>query len=61
MKKVRKRRKKRKHILRKIEERKIALERIKILEEMKKKKPEFAERYDEIIAKIKKKYKIKFR
>ncbi len=37
---------------------KIALERVKILEEMKKKKPEFAERYEELIERIKKKCKL---
>ncbi len=37
---------------------KIALERIKILEEMKKRKPEFAERYDELIYRIRKKCRL---
>ncbi len=35
--------------------RRIAEERIEILEEMKKLKPEFAEKYDELIYRIKKK------
>ncbi len=37
---------------------KIALERIKILEEMKRKKPEFAARYEELIKRIKKKCRL---
>jgi RNase P subunit RPR2 len=40
-------------------QRKIAKERIEILEKMMEKKPEFAERYKELIRRIKKKYKIK--
>jgi RNase P subunit RPR2 len=38
---------------------KIALERIEILQDMIKKKPEFAERYRELIRKIANKYRIK--
>jgi RNase P subunit RPR2 len=41
------------------ERRKIALERIEILKNMIKKKPEFADRYKELIGKIAKKYRIK--
>jgi len=37
---------------------KIALERIEILNKMIKKKPEFADRYRELIKKIAKKYRI---
>ncbi|MEM5778405.1 MAG: hypothetical protein QXK49_02135 [Candidatus Aenigmatarchaeota archaeon] len=39
--------------------RKIALERIEILKEMIKKKPEFKERYKELIEKLAKKYRLK--
>ncbi len=49
---------KRKKSWRRSYERKIALERIEILEKMKKLKPEFSDRYDEIIKKLKKRYKI---
>jgi RNase P subunit RPR2 len=38
---------------------KIALERIEILKEMIKKKPEFTERYKELIKKIANKYRLK--
>jgi len=38
---------------------KIALERIEILKQMMKKKPEFAERYKQLIKKIANKYRIK--
>ena len=38
---------------------KIALERIEILEKMIKKKPEFADRYKQLIKKIAKKYRIR--
>ncbi len=41
------------------ERRRIALERIEILKKMIKKKPEFADRYKELIKKIAKKYRIK--
>ena len=37
---------------------KIALERIKILEGMIKKKPEFAERYRKLIKRLKEKYRL---
>ena len=37
---------------------KIALERIEILKEMEKKKPEFRERYETLIKRIAKKYRI---
>ena len=37
---------------------KIALERIEILEEMINKKPEFAERYRKLIKRLKEKYRI---
>ncbi len=39
-------------------EKRIALERIKILEEMKKIKPEYSDLYDKLIERIKKRYKI---
>ena len=37
---------------------KIALERVEILKEMMKKKPEFAKRYKELIKKISNKYRL---
>ncbi len=38
--------------------RKIAIERIRILEEMIEKKPEFADRYRELIKRLKQKYRL---
>ena len=40
------------------ENKKIALERIEILEKMKSKYPEYSKRYEEIIKRIRKKYRL---
>jgi len=40
------------------ENKKIAMERMEILRKMKKKYPEFAKRYDELIDNISKKYRV---